>query len=1257
MSKPPECSRCALERIGRGFARPVGPLNSPFYFLGESLGAEEVWQGQPFVGPAGGMLNRVLYDAGIDRGTLRLGNLVSCFPGDTKVEARGIEKGYRRWYSGDLVSVKTAAARLSGTPNHPVLTPRGWVPMGELQKGDHLVRGSFDERSSPGDPNVYHRPAMFAETFKTLALDAVREWVIGSNVDFHGDGGESKIDVVTHNGLLGDRGQVPLSQHPAKDLLKAADEVGTVLPSTCPGCGAPLEYRSGDPSPPDRGVSGLGQLQPSLPPEPLESKTLGLSMATEGNPRLDERSLQPPLPDSITPGKRLQPGPTQVGFAEILEIERSWFSGHVYNLQTNSGEYIAEGFIVHNCQPPENKLDKWQGAVERCKATYLQPDIEQWLRAPSPTGEKVLVALGGHAMRNVLNLQRKGTRVQDFHGSVIRDPTNRFNVVCSYHPSFIQRGAYNLLDVMRYDLTVAKEAAISGFVPEEVALFLDPTFAFFEHWADEYIAAATKDPERTWLAVDIETPDKAKKTDEGELKLSDRSYHIIRINFSYHTDEAVTVPWTEPYIRVIKKILAAPGAKIFWNAPYDVPRLKFNSAPIAEPILDFMWAWHVLQSDLPRGLGFVAPFYSKLGPWKHWSADDPVRYAAMDAVQTLRIAYGVAEQLEAEGMWDVFWRHVYELDTKVLHPAEDVGLLVDLEELARLKERLDLTAGRIGGEVQALVPDAVKPLVPKGGLARHPGLEYDEAGVEVPIYEAEVKVIGKVCEACSAEQITVKHRCKDKELQPKVVARELTVKRYYRQEAFNPGSPVQLMAYILHQGHTPGVDKKTKKPTTNKDTLDKLVKSTDDPLYPKILELRSVDKVRKTYVNGSYDKLATDPRSVLDGRLHPSFLHKPSSLRLSCQSPNLQNVIADRGAYTSLAGGFRFCLIAAPGCKLLEVDFSGIEAVLSGWFMGDPRYIRMAKLSIHAFVTSHLVGEPPEDSWDDAQLASWFAYIKEKYPHEYDQCKRYVHGTNYGLTIFGMVKQFPKEFPNIKAAERIAAIYAKIAPGLAQWHLQVRDQAAKETLLGGKTHPFGYRHWFFNVVSYQIVRGVARKGAQIVRMNGTNYEMKLGEDAKRAVSFFPQSSAAGIIKEAMLRLFDPEMPNYIGDAFYGRTPLRAQIHDSLLLEVPDELVDVVLEKLVIEMTRPIPEFPMPEEWGLGPYLSIGVEAKVGQNWAGYNDKAEDREGRPLRLNLAGMRKVKLPESLPTLAGDVPVPFDEYDEAEEEVEAAGEFASA
>ena len=893
-----------------------------------------------------------------------------------------------------------------------------------------------------------------------------------------------------------------------------------------------------------------------------------------------------------------------------------------------------------SCRPVNNKLEGTRfeyPALARCKSTYLDGDLEAWL-ARKGSGEKVLVALGGIPLRTVTGLQKKGTKVQDFHGTVLRDPTDRFWIVSTYHPSYIQRGNFNLVGVMQYDLSIAQEVAARGWVKDEPTLVLDPSPEWFEAWARAYIAEATKDPDYTWLAVDIETPDKAKKTDEGELKLSDRSYQILRVNFSYNTDEGITVPWQEPYISIIKRVLAAPGPKIFWNAPYDVPRLRYNGASITHPIYDFMWAWHILQSDLPRGLGFVAPFYSRFGPWKHLSGIDPVRYAAIDGVQTLRLAYGISADLQEKGQWDVFLRHVYDLDTLALHPAEDVGILIDQDECRTLQTDLQKKSDGFQAKIRAMVPDELKPLVPKGGLATYPQGEEN-------IWQKEVPHLATVCKTCDEIVKSVKHKCPKGQAQ--VMKEERAVVRYYRQAEFNPTSPVQLMSYIKYRGHKPGLDKKTKKPTTNKDSLDKLWKETKDPLYEGVLQRRAVDKVLKTYVNGTFEKLRTDPRSIEDQRLHPSFLHKPSTLRLSCQSPNLQNVVADRGAYTDLAGGFRYCIVAAPGCKLIEIDYSGIEAVLSGYFMGDPTYIRLAKLGIHAYLTSHVIGKPADLRWTDRELSDYFNHLKEAYSYEYNQCKRCVHGTNYGLTVFGMAKQFPKEFPTRKHAERIMAVYHAIAPKLPEWHEGLRDKAYKQGYLGGPgAHPFGYKHWFYNVISFSGVKGRPSPAAQIVRMGGRNYQVTLGEDAKRCVAFYPQSTAAGIIKEAMLRLFNPENPSYIGDAFYGKTPLRAQIHDSLLLEVPEELVDFVIERLVAEMTRPIPQLPCPEDWNLGEYLTIGVEVKVGKNWAGYNEKETDKDGKPLRVNLDGMKKVKLPEISPTLAGDTPVPLDEYDEEEE-----------
>jgi hypothetical protein len=86
----------------------------------------------------------------------------------------------------------------------------------------------------------------------------------------------------------------------------------------------------------------------------------------------------------------------------------------------------------------------------------------------------------------------------------------------------------------------------------------------------------------------------------------------------------------------------------------------------------------------------------------------------------------------------------------------------------------------------------------------------------------------------------------------------------------------------------------------------------------------------------------------------------------------------------------------------------------------------------------------------------------------------------------------------------------------------------------------------------------------------------------------------------MLRLFDAEEAepygSYIGDVYEGRTPLRAPIHDSLVLEIPNAHLDRVVEIAVREMQRPIAALPCDPAWGMGDCLSIGVDGKVGLDW-------------------------------------------------------------
>ena len=884
------------------------------------------------------------------------------------------------------------------------------------------------------------------------------------------------------------------------------------------------------------------------------------------------------------------------------------FQRALYKLDKDKKDYRIHNCI--SCQPPGNWLEgsPWEyAAISHCAGN---------LDSVLAEGHSVVVPLGNVALRRVLNLpQGKGFGVKDFHGTVTRDPSNRFWVVPTFHPSHIQRGAFNLFGTFLFDLAKAFEVAEHGWTQDVPELICDPSIDIWEQWVEGVLAQVRLNgPESVWLATDIETPDKARVGDEGELGVKDRSYTITRVNFAVGPDEGITVPFIGRYIEGIRRLIESGAALCLWNARYDIPRLRYHKCFPKGRVLDFMWAWHVLQSDTPRGLGFVAPFYSSYGAWKHLSGSDAVRYAALDGVQTWRVSTGIARDLQSKNMWEVFLRHIVELDETVLEPAEKVGLLADKDELEKMRVVLHGHSERFYQRIQELVPEELKGWHPKEGWRKEPkegtieALNETRRKNESPLllagfYRRDKSTLVKRCKTCQAEEITKSHRCEN----PDIEMVERTLPFWYCREEFNPASSQQILSYIAHYKHKAGKNRKTGKPSADKLTLETLVRTVKQPecqeFYQLCLSDREVTKIEGTYVVGNQKRLAEQEKlGITDGRLHGTFTHKPSTLRLSMVNPNLQNVVADRGGKESLAAGFKNCLVAAPGCKLIEADFSGIEAVLTGWFAGDPLYIRLAFLGVHAWLTSHVIGKPADLSWSDADLGAYFKDIKKHYDAEYQRCKRTVHGVSYGLTPYGMHERFPRNFPTLASAKKVVDLFFSIAPTIPKFQNTVREIAYKQNYLGGPgAHPFGYKHWFWDVFSYRKITDSAyvtreRTGQPCTRLNGQSYAIQFGEDAKRAVAFFPQSTAGGEIKEVALRLHDPAEENYIGDVFYGRTPTRALIHDSFLLEVPDEKVDSVIEKVVQEMTRPIVQLPCPEEWKIGSHLKINVAVKLGQSW-------------------------------------------------------------
>lgn len=780
------------------------------------------------------------------------------------------------------------------------------------------------------------------------------------------------------------------------------------------------------------------------------------------------------------------------------------------------------------CRPPDNKLvnTPWEHtALSHCR--YLDKTLQE--------PHKVVVALGATATRRLLGLGKDKFALNNWHGLPVS--TEHGWVVPTYHPSFIMQGNQKHIGTVLFALRNAQEVVKKGtWTQEDANLIIDPSAEDFRAWCSTI-------PSGSFLSVDIETPEKAGKPEDEILS---EGTEIIRVNFSWTTDTGLTVPFHGQYIGLIEKILGRSDLTfVFWNANFDVPRIAAKGLACKGRIYDFMWAWHVLQSDLPKGLGFVAPFYSRYGPWKHLSGTDPGKYAALDAVQTTRVARGVEKDLRSLGQWETFIRHIYELDTKVLGPAEGAGLPISTPRLDRFDAELADRQDSLRKLLASHVPDGLLRLHPRSGWKLAP---------KVPVTVKFKR--GK-------EKLVVSYGADD--LVQRFVDGEL---RYFVREPFNPDSPTQLLAVMASRGDKPGRAKGSHAPSTNRKVLERLAKQS--PFYRTVLDNRAVGKIRGTYVS------ATKARLV-DGRVHATFTHKPSTMRLSCVRPNLQNVVSDRMA-DSAASGFRRCVVAGKGCVFVESDFSAIEAVETGWFVGDPDYIRLARLGIHAYLASHLIKQPVSLRLSDHDIGEAFQDIKNHFKEDYDRAKRVVHATSYGMTPDGLVSYYPDQFSR-KSASELQGLFFDLCPKLKAWQKSIRDTAHRLHYLGGANHPFNYKHWFWEVYVYN--RGEWRRGG----------------DANRVVAYYPQSTAAGVLYEAALALANPADEAYIGDVFYGSSPIRALIHDSILVEVPKDKVDYTAERMIKAMTRPVVQQPCPDAWGIGEHLQIGVAVKVGKDWA------------------------------------------------------------
>jgi len=350
-------------------------------------------------------------------------------------------------------------------------------------------------------------------------------------------------------------------------------------------------------------------------------------------------------------------------------------------------------------------------------------------------------------------------------------------------------------------------------------------------------------------------------------------------------------------------------------------------------------------------------------------------------------------------------------------------------------------------------------------------------------------------------------------------------------EEFNLGSPKQLGTILYEKLELP-ILKKTPKgqPSTAESVLQELA---DDgyELPQVIMQYRSLSKLKSTYT----DKL---PEQVnrSTGRVHTSYHQAVTATgRLSSSDPNLQNI----PIRSEEGRRIREAFIASEGCTLLAADYSQIELRIMADLSHDEGLLKA--FSAGEDVHRHTAAEIFNVSLDEVST------------DQRRSAKAINFGLIYGMSAHGLSKQLGIE--RHQAADYMTTYFERY-PGVKRYMDDTREQAKED---GYVETLFGRRLFLPEINSSN---GMRRQYAE-----------------RTAINAPMQGTAADIIKRAMI-----DIQNWLQTE---QSPIKMimQVHDELVFEIPNELLDDAKQKIEALMTQAA-KLAVP--------LDVGID--IGNNW-------------------------------------------------------------
>lgn len=349
-------------------------------------------------------------------------------------------------------------------------------------------------------------------------------------------------------------------------------------------------------------------------------------------------------------------------------------------------------------------------------------------------------------------------------------------------------------------------------------------------------------------------------------------------------------------------------------------------------------------------------------------------------------------------------------------------------------------------------------------------------------------------------------------------------------QPFNLGSPKQLQEILFDKlGIKPTKKTPSGAPSTDEDVLQEL--ALDHPLPKVLLEYRGLAKLKSTYT----DKL---PKMInpQTGRVHTSYNQAVAITgRLASSDPNLQNIPVRSAEGRRIREAF----IAPAGSHIVSADYSQIELRIMAHLSQDAGMLQ-------AFANNEDIHR--------ATAAEIFGVEKTAVDNEQRRYAKVINfGLIYGMSAFGLAQNLNIE--RGAAASYIERYFARY-PGVKAYMENTRAEAKQKGYV--ETY-FGRRLWVPEINSPNVQR---RNGAE-----------------RAAINAPMQGTAADLIKLAMIAVQNWLVSEHL------QSKLIMQVHDELVLEVPDNELEKVKQKLP-ELMQNVAQLTVP----------LLAEVGVGSNW-------------------------------------------------------------